>query len=247
METALALNRDCERVGNVINITIIGKEHKTSKRHSNAKAGESQEVYPLTKDEVERLFHVADYHVNNAKNAKELRIAKRNKLLMTIGFNTGLRASDIRTIKWSFFLDDDGNLREFYKIQPQKTKKYKKYVKVFFNDSVKKALKEYRSDYPVEDYDDYIFRSNKGDGPIQVHAIYDIVKSLSKEAGIKKNVGSHSMRKTWGSMAWNNADDKSKALVVLQQCFNHSSSIITARYIGIMDDDINDIFNNVNI
>ena len=44
-----------------------------------------------------------------------------------------------------------------------------------------------------------------------------------------------------------NAQDKSKALVMLQQCLNHSDSITTMRYIGIMDEEKKDMYESVEI
>lgn len=241
---------------NVIKINVVNgssskmgrnKDGSISKRHSNATPGESVEVYPFSEQEIDALFKVLDNRIKSAKNNKEKRIARRNKLLLTVGFNSGLRASDIRTLTWSFFFTENGEFRDFYSIRPQKTKKYKKFVKIYFNDSIKKAIEEYIDIYPVKDYNDYIFKSNKGDDAITVHAIYDTVKKAAKEAGIEKNVGSHSMRKTWGSAAWHNADDKNQALIILQQCFNHSTSLVTARYIGLLDTEISSMYNSVNI
>ena len=62
-----------------------------------------------------------------------------------------------------------------------------------------------------------------------------------------KNIGTHSLRKTFGYHIWHNAEDKEKALVMLMAIFNHSSVAMTKKYIGIMDEEIEDIFNGLNL
>ena len=72
---------------------------------------------------------------------------------------------------------------------------------------------------------EYLFKSRKGNGSIGEQTLWDIMNKASIDAGITKNIGSHSLRKTWGYTIWHRAEDKSKALVMLQQCLNHSDSL----------------------
>ena len=128
-----------------------------------------------------------------------------------------------------------------------KQRKQKKFVKLFFNDAVKNAINSYIEKYPIDNLDDYLFTSRKGDEPIEVSSLCRIVKSTAVEAGIEQNIGSHSLRKTFGFWCWHNSEDKNKALVILQQIFNHSSTQVTSRYIGILDDEIEDMFYSINL
>ena len=73
------------------------------------------------------------------------------------------------------------------------------------------------------------------------------MNSSAIEAGIEKNIGSHSLRKTWGYTIWHKSTDKSKALVMLQQCFNHSDSMTTMRYIGILDEEKKDMYESIEL
>ena len=128
-----------------------------------------------------------------------------------------------------------------------KQRKQKKFVKLFFNQAVQKAISGYISEYPIEDLNDYLFTSRKGTEPITVQALWKIIKDAAVEANIEQNVGSHSLRKSFGFWCWHQAEDKNKALVILQQIFNHSSTQVTARYIGILDDEIEDMFNSIDL
>lgn len=224
------------------------KDGTVKKTHCNKKLGKDAEVYAFrTQKEIQAMIDVFDSHINQASNNDRRKIAYRNKLLFLIGINVGIRASDLRMLKWSFFFDVvDGEyvFKRFYSLQPQKQKKYKKYVKIFFNQAVQNAIKNYIDVYPIEDIDDYLFVSRNGGGfePISVEMLWGIIKKAAKEAGIEQNIGSHSLRKTFGFWCWHESEDKDRALVILQQIFAHSSTQTTARYIGILDDEIEDMF-----
>ena len=78
-------------------------------------------------------------------------------------------------------------------------------------------------------------------------SLWRIIKETADEAGIKQNIGSHSLRKTFGFWCWHQAEDKNKALVILQQIFNHSTTQVTSRYIGILDDELEDMFHSIDL
>lgn len=219
-----------------------------SKRYGGKSAGVSSEVYPFTsKEEIKSMIDVFDKHIDEALDENKKQIAARNKMLFLIGINLGIRASDLCELKYSFFMNDDGTFKEFYSLQPKKTKKTGKYVKLFFNATVKKAITEYLESYPMENKDEYLFKSRKGDSHITEKSLGRIIKDAAEEVGIEQNICSHSLRKTFGFWAWHNAEDKNKALVILQKIFNHSDTATTARYIGITNDEMSDVFNGLNL
>ena len=41
--------------------------------------------------------------------------------------------------------------------------------------------------------------------------------------------------------------DKSKALTILQKCFNHSSVETTLKYIGLLDSEIKEMYNSIEL
>ena len=200
-----------------------------------------------TQEEIKAMSDVLNKHIKNAENENQLQIAHRNKLLFFVGINVGIRASDLRTLKFSFFLNDDGCFKEYYKFLPKKQKKYKKPIKIYFNTTVKKVITDYLELYPVENLDSYMFKSRKGDNAISVDSLYRIIKDTAKEAKIEKNIGSHSLRKTWGFWQWHNATDKSEKLDMLQECFKHSSSLTTLRYIGLMDEEKKSMYESIDL
>lgn len=252
-----------QNYSNVLPLVVVdGKikkkeEHKykkdgTIKQTKNNKvSGKSSEVYAFnTKEKINTMLNVFDKHIEESTGIQR-QIACRNKLLFLIGINIGIRASDLRELKWSFFFDrqNDGSLRfkTFYVLQPKKQRKQKKFVKLFFNQTIQTAINNYINEYPIKNMEDYLFWSREGDEPITIQNLWDIIKKTAKKAGIEENIGSHSLRKTWGFWCFHEAKDKDKALVILQQCFNHSSTQVTMRYIGLMDEEISDMYNSIEL
>lgn len=255
MSALPAIKRTVEPItDNVIQLHIVNgqsaknKKGKNDNRQSNKVSGISSEVYPfVNEEEIKAMVDVFNKRISEAGNNNQRMIACRNKMLFLIGINVGLRASDLITLKWKFFINDDGTFKEFYSLQPKKTKKTGKYVKLFFNETVRKAITEYLDNYPMEDIDEYLFKSREGDSYITAISLGRIIKDTAKEAGIEKNICSHSLRKTFGFWAWHNAEDKNKALVILQKIFNHSDTATTAKYIGITNDEMSDVFNSLDL
>ena len=68
---------------------------------------------------------------------------------------------------------------------------------------------------------------------------YQIIHEAAEELGID-NVGTHTMRKTFGYKYYN----KTKDVGTLQKMFNHSSPAITLRYIGIEQAELDDALRN---
>lgn len=249
-----------QETNNVIELSLINgklgvkpkvrynKDGSIDKRHPNKVAGTSSEVYPFTsEEEIKAMIDVFNKHIDEAQTETQRMIASRNKMLFLIGINVGLRASDLVALKWNFFFNDNGEFKDSYSLQPKKTKKTKKFVKLYLNQVVRKAITDYIEQYPIQDMNDYLFKSRKGDGAISERALWKIIVDAAADAGLDGNYGSHSLRKSFGFWVWHNAEDKEKALVMLMAIFNHSSVATTKKYIGIMDEEIEDVFNSLNI
>ena len=229
----------------IVENTIVEEKHDN-------RAGKKSEVYAFrTKEEIKNVLDVYDKHIENAETEYQRMIACRNKMMFIVGINIGIRASDLRTLTWDFFFEkmSDGNLRfrDSYNLCPKKTRKTKKYVQLYFNNAVKKIVEWYVSMYPVADVKEYVFKSRKGDDAVSVHSMCRIIKETANEAGIKQNIGSHSLRKSFGRFTYMNATDKTQALIVLQKIFNHSSPATTLNYIDMTNDEVCDSFNNLNL
>lgn len=243
----------------------LTKNGEVKKTKSNKEAGKSSEVFALkSEEEINAILEVLNRKIADAiakveetngekpMPIKQKRNAYRNKLVWLIGMNVGIRASDLLVLKWSFFFDmnKDNSLEwhPYYSLQPQKQRKQHKFVKLYFNQTVKKAIEDYLEIYPITkaELDSYIFTNDKGNH-ITTQQLWNVICDTAKEAGLVQNVGTHTLRKTWGFHCWHNAKDKDKALIILQKCFEHSSPQTTLRYIGILDSEIEDMYNSIEL
>lgn len=248
-----------QQTDNVITLSLVdgklakkpkvryNKDGSIDRRHSNRVSGVSSTVYPFDLEEIKAVIGVFNKRIEEALNDNQRQIAHRNKMMFLIGVNVGLRASDLMQLRWSYFYKDDMTFKEFYVLQPKKTRKTGKFVKIYFNQTVKKAVENYVNDYPIDDLDNYLFKSRKGDSPITERGLWKIIVDAAEDAEIEKNVGSHSLRKTWARNIYDNAKDKSEALVMLQECLRHSDSLTTLRYISIMDEEKRGMYESIEL
>lgn len=164
----------------------------------------------------------------------------RDYLLFVLGINTGLRVSDLLKLKFADVLDESGSFRDV-KITEEKTDKTKTFR---LNDSAKEAIKFYISKLDNYQLDHYLFRSRNGENkPIIRQRAWQIINETAKAVGIKDEIGTHTLRKTFGY----HARKAGTPIEVLQKIFNHSAPSITLRYLGISQDEMNEVYLNLNL
>lgn len=111
---------------------------------------------------------------------------KRNCLIFVFGINTGLRVSDILGLNVSDVLN-----KNFVEIREKKTGKYKKFP---LNEKLRRLINSYvKNKNPEEPL--FIGRFNKRLNRSQV---YRFLNSACSDIGINSNIGTHTMRKTFG-------------------------------------------------
>lgn len=163
----------------------------------------------------------------------------RNYALIVTGLNTSLRISDILSLRWQ----DVYNYKEsaYKKHLSIVEKKTKKINTIAINSAITTALDLLKQiNQPLPDH--YIFRSQKGENlPITRNRAYTIIKSASKTLGFEENISCHSLRKTFGYQAWKQGVQPA----LLMSIYNHSSYEITKRYLGIHQDERDQVFQNI--
>lgn len=161
---------------------------------------------------------------------------KRDYLLAKFQLNTGLRISDVVGIKVTDILTEKMRFKEYLVINEKKTNKEKK---IKLNDTLKKVLKAYISDFELES-NRYIFKSKKG-GYITTVQAYRVLKQGAVAVGIE-NFGTHSLRKSWGYWTYKASRYN---IGLIMDTFNHSSQNITLRYIGINQEQKDELYSLV--
>lgn len=166
----------------------------------------------------------------------------RDYLLCKFQLNTGLRISDVVSVKVSDLMSAKRRFKEHFAIKEVKTDK-DKLVKI--NDELKDTIKEYVIKYDLKE-NDYLFKSKKFDEHgkqrhITVTQAYRILKEAADSVGID-NFGTHSLRKTWGYFTYKASKHN---IGLLMSMFNHSAPSITLRYIGIDQDAKDEMYSYV--
>lgn len=150
-----------------------------------------------------------------------LKSGYRNYMIFNMGINTGLRISDLLSLRVI-----DVRNKSHLVIKEKKTGKSKR---ILINSNLKSDIDRYI--YNMRDMD-YLFKSQKGNNtPITRVQAYRILNKAAENIGLSE-VGTHTLRKTFGYFHYNQYKD----VAILQDIFNHSSPSITLRYIGITDD-----------
>ncbi|CRV31572.1 site-specific integrase [Staphylococcus saprophyticus] len=164
--------------------------------------------------------------IQEMKKALNYYGSKRDEFLLVLGVNTGIRISDILKLKKKDIKD--------YKLRFRESKTRKLNTLPLFH--IQKDIDNYIEF--LED-DDYLFKSKRSNKPIQRVQAYRILNKSAEAIGLK-NIGTHSLRKTFGYHYYQRTHDIS----LLMELFNHSSQSVTLRYIGIHQDVINETFSS---
>jgi len=155
----------------------------------------------------------------------------RNYFLFVMGINTGLRISDLLTLKVK-----DVKNKTHIVITEKKTNNSKRFL---INDALRQEIESYTQGMKE---DEYLFQSERGNKPIQRVQAYKIINGIADKVGLDE-IGTHTLRKTFGYHFY----QRTKDVAMLQEIFNHSAPSITLRYIGITQDEIDNSLKEFNL
>jgi len=166
----------------------------------------------------------------------------RNYALVVLGFNSALRISDILNLTWGDVFDfEEKEFKSHVYVKEKKTGKSKKFL---LNQNASGGLLKLKRKLGHINISDYIFKSREGQNkPITRYMAIKIIKGACDAVGIKEHIGCHSLRKTFGYHSWK----KGVPIPVLMELYNHSNQSITKLYLGISQDDIDDVYRLVEL
>ena len=158
----------------------------------------------------------------------------RNYLLIVLGVCTALRISDLLRLRWTDVYDfDAGEFRTHITITERKTGKERM---IALNN---KALHALRLCFENSKRGAFLFANNRRDAaPICRSQAWRIIKEAAEAVKVAGITGCHSLRKSLGYFAW-------KAGVppaLLMDLYGHSSWEVTKRYLGIAQDDRDQVY-----
>ena len=162
----------------------------------------------------------------------------RNYCMIILGLNTALRISDILNLTWDKVIDfDNYGLLTHISITEAKTGKSQSIV---INDTLRKALIELKNTWDAISPEQYLF-SVVGKPSMHISRVqaYRIIKEAANNTiADSSHIGCHSLRKTFGYFAYKNGANP----VLLMSIYNHSSFEITKRYLGITQDEKDNVY-----
>ena len=126
--------------------------------------------------------------------------------------------------------DFDNGYKDF---REQKTKKV---TRMDFNPKIMDAFKE------ITCIGEKVFTSTHN-GTLSMQQINRKLKQVFPYK--RKNISSHSLRKSFGCWVYKNNGEPESSLVKLSQIFNHSSVAITRDYLDITQEELQNIYTNL--
>lgn len=175
--------------------------------------------------------------INALKEYFYVRREYRNYTLIVIGLNTSLRISDVLSLQWrDVYNFSTGTFKQHIFLREKKTQKRNT---IALNPAITAALevlmKKEKNVLPEK----FLFCSRKGKNkPITRNYAFTLIKNASRVLGFEDNISCHSLRKTFGYQAWKQGTQPA----LLMSIYNHSSYEITKRYLGITQDERDEVF-----
>lgn len=179
----------------------------------------------------------------------------RDNMLFIVGINFGLRASDLRELRFSTIITDTFMFRDSFPVFEKKTRNTRKRKKnryITINTAVIEAVTLYLENTPGVRMSDYMFRSQSNRGgnqnePLSLKSIDRILKGIAADLNIPTKMSTHSLRKTFGYHQMLMSNNDNRKLLLLQKIFNHSSPAQTLDYIGITGEEIEEAYKSLNL
>lgn len=182
-------------------------------------------------DELERL---KNYYLKDHPNL-------RNYALIHTGLNTALRISDILALHWKDVYSFEG--KQFRKYIIITEKKTKKRTCIAINQNLRQTLTMYMEAIEDPKPMDFLFEGRKPGRALCRSQAFRIIKRACADLAISCQISCHSLRKTFGYQAYNAGVNPAILMII----FNHSSFAVTKRYLGIDQDDKDQVFLNLNL
>jgi len=156
----------------------------------------------------------------------------RNYAMIVMGTCTALRIGDLLRIKWDDVYDEQNDtFRSHVKLTEKKTGKEKT---IALNPKTIAALRLYLP----HRRGNFIFSSNRKNKAISRIQAWRIIREAVIAIKADGKIACHSLRKTFGYFAWKDG----VMPVMLMDIFNHSSFEVTRSYLGITQDDRDNVY-----
>ena len=182
----------------------------------------------------QKLLDFKNYYLNERLNL-------RNYAIIILGLNTALRISDILSLRWKDVYNFDR--KQFQKYIIINEKKTGKRTCIAINQSLNRTLAMYMEEIGEPEPEDFLFEGRLHGAPLCRSQAFRIIKRACADLSFSCQISCHSLRKTFGYQAYNAGVNPTMLMMI----FNHSSFAVTKRYLGIEQEDKDQVFLNINL
>lgn len=188
--------------------------------------GGQSSVNPIRdEDDLKNFIYYFKKKRDKSTNASRTKLYDRNYIMILLGINTALRFSDLRRLTV-----DKVKFNQII----QRDKKTRKENKFTLNPEIYEEVMDYIARQQLSD-NDYLFWSQKGvNKPLSRVQGYNIMQEIKQGCKIHYQIGTHTLRKTFGYWFYKQYGD----VVALQSILNHSSPSMTLIYIGMQKKEV---------
>jgi len=171
------------------------------------------------------------YLINQLKKEKDYTLL----MVVALGSYLGLRYSDMVRLTWDNIL-----ITNTLVIEEKKTKKVKK---LSINEDLKKITEFVFLNWNSKSN---IIIANKQGNALSIQYINRRLKEIKFEYKLKiGNISVHTFRKSFGRRVYENDYMSEHSLILLSDILNHSSVAITRRYLGLRQEEIENVYLNL--
>ncbi len=178
----------------------------------------------LDKKDVTKLLNIPNKRYKNGI---------RNKAILSLMVNTGLRVSEVSNLKAS-----DINLKEG-RLRVVSGKGSKDRDLIIGNKQTLELLREYNKIRPKSAYFFTTLEAGNEGNKVSVRYLHEMVKKYSKRAGIEKNISPHSLRHTFATEFYRETKD----IETLKKILGHSDISTTQIYVTLANIDVEKAMN----
>ncbi len=156
---------------------------------------------------------------------------QRNKLLLRLLLDTGLRKAEVINLKWADVDLMTGKLMV-------RNGKGAKDRSLWIGNDLLEELREWRERQAgIGEGSEFVFTSiskGKEGRPLDSQYLYDLIKRLADKAGIKKDISPHTLRHSFATDLYR----ATKNIRMVQKALGHSDLSSTMIYTHIVDDEL---------
>ncbi|OWU66428.1 integrase [Marinibacterium profundimaris] len=175
---------------------------------------------------------------------KNLSARPRDLCLFTLGINTAYRANELLSIR----VGQVAHLKAGDTLDLMQSKN-QRHRMITLNSTAANAIQHWLKKHPDPEDVAPLFPSQQTRKALTVSPFINMVKGWCKDAELKGNYGSHTLRKTWGyhQLRGNTKTPPHLVLPLLMEAYGHARQQQTLEYLCIQSDEVASLFMQVEL